>query len=201
MGSALPEQWGETRRTIDFYDVKADVEALLAMTGTPDDILVRTRLARVSASGPQRAHLARQEESRLARRTASGVGARAGFDIYAGAVRTRNRRQHLKPSCLFLKTFRDFPRSAGTSRSWSTRRCLWRPSANMLVLAPEAFCATCVSSSIYRGKGVDSGRKSVALGLIFQETSRTLTDQDADQTVAAIVERLRRELNATIRDQ
>ncbi len=54
---------------------------------------------------------------------------------------------------------------------------------------------------IYRGKGVDSGRKSVALGLIFQESSRTLTDQDADQIVAAVVERLRRELDATIRDQ
>ncbi len=33
MGSALPEQWGEARRTIDFYDVKADVEALLARDG------------------------------------------------------------------------------------------------------------------------------------------------------------------------
>jgi phenylalanyl-tRNA synthetase beta chain len=54
---------------------------------------------------------------------------------------------------------------------------------------------------IYRGKGVDSGRKSVALGLIFQETSRTLTDHDADQIVAAVADRLRRELNATIRDQ
>jgi phenylalanyl-tRNA synthetase beta chain len=54
---------------------------------------------------------------------------------------------------------------------------------------------------LYRGQGVDSGRKSVALGLIFQETSRTLTDHDADQIVAAVVDRLRRELNATIRDQ
>jgi len=37
--------------------------------------------------------------------------------------------------------------------------------------------------------------------LILQETSRTLTDQDADQIRAAVVERLRRELNASIRDQ
>jgi phenylalanyl-tRNA synthetase beta chain len=54
---------------------------------------------------------------------------------------------------------------------------------------------------IYRGAGVDSGRKSVALGLILQEDSRTLTDQDADQIVAAVMDRLRRELNASIRDQ
>ena len=54
---------------------------------------------------------------------------------------------------------------------------------------------------VYRGAGVDSGRKSVALGLILQEDSRTLTDQDADQIVAAVTDRLRRELNASIRDQ
>ena len=32
-GSALPEQWGVTARAVDFYDLKADVEAVLALTG------------------------------------------------------------------------------------------------------------------------------------------------------------------------
>jgi phenylalanyl-tRNA synthetase beta chain len=54
---------------------------------------------------------------------------------------------------------------------------------------------------VYRGPGVESGRKSVALGLILQETTRTLTDHEADEVRAAVVERLRRELNASIRDQ
>jgi phenylalanyl-tRNA synthetase beta chain len=54
---------------------------------------------------------------------------------------------------------------------------------------------------VYRGQGIDSGRKSVALGLILQDYSRTLTDDDADAVVAAVVERLRQKLNATIRDQ
>jgi phenylalanyl-tRNA synthetase beta chain len=54
---------------------------------------------------------------------------------------------------------------------------------------------------VYRGPGVDSGRKSVALGLILQDSSRTLTDVDADSVVTAVVARLRDELSATIRDQ
>ena len=29
-GTALPEQWGSATRPVDFYDVKADVEALFA---------------------------------------------------------------------------------------------------------------------------------------------------------------------------
>jgi phenylalanyl-tRNA synthetase beta chain len=54
---------------------------------------------------------------------------------------------------------------------------------------------------VYRGPGVDSGRKSIALGLILQDSSRTLTDVDADSVVTAVVARLRDELSATIRDQ
>jgi phenylalanyl-tRNA synthetase beta chain len=54
---------------------------------------------------------------------------------------------------------------------------------------------------VYRGPGVETGRKSVALGLILQDSSRTLTDVDADAVVAAVVSRLRDELSASIRDQ
>jgi phenylalanyl-tRNA synthetase beta chain len=54
---------------------------------------------------------------------------------------------------------------------------------------------------VYRGPGVDFGRKSIALGLILQDSSRTLTDVDADAVVASVVTRLRDVLSATIRDQ
>jgi phenylalanyl-tRNA synthetase beta chain len=54
---------------------------------------------------------------------------------------------------------------------------------------------------VYRGPGVESGRKSIALGLILQDSSRTLTDVDADAVMTAVVARLRDGLNATIRDQ
>jgi phenylalanyl-tRNA synthetase beta chain len=53
---------------------------------------------------------------------------------------------------------------------------------------------------VYRGPGVETGRKSVALGLIFQDITRTLTDDDADRAVASIVAELRVSLNAKIRE-
>ena len=53
---------------------------------------------------------------------------------------------------------------------------------------------------VYRGRGIEPGRKSVALGLILQETSRTLTDAEADAVVAAVVARLKSDQDATIRD-
>jgi phenylalanyl-tRNA synthetase beta chain len=53
---------------------------------------------------------------------------------------------------------------------------------------------------IYRGRGVDSGRKSIALGLILQETSRTLTDNDLEMVMGRILSRLQRDFDATLRD-
>ena len=53
---------------------------------------------------------------------------------------------------------------------------------------------------LYRGPGIDSSRKSKGLGLILQDSYRTLTDEDADRTVAAVVEHLESELGATIRN-
>ena len=54
---------------------------------------------------------------------------------------------------------------------------------------------------VYRGPSIETGRKSVALGLILQDSSRTLTDIDADAVVTAVAARLRDVLSATIRDQ
>ena len=53
---------------------------------------------------------------------------------------------------------------------------------------------------VYQGDRIDSGLKSVALGLILQESSRTLTDDDVDGVVQAVISRLERKLKAKIRD-
>ncbi len=53
---------------------------------------------------------------------------------------------------------------------------------------------------LYRGEGIESGRKSVALGLILQDSSRTLTDEDIDGVVADVTALLHKELGASLRE-
>jgi phenylalanyl-tRNA synthetase beta chain len=53
---------------------------------------------------------------------------------------------------------------------------------------------------VYTGVNIDSGRKSVALGLILQEKSHTLTDSEVDEVIQAILRRLSNELDAKLRD-
>ena len=51
----------------------------------------------------------------------------------------------------------------------------------------------------YQGKGVENGFKSLAMGLILQDESRTLTDRDVDAVIASVTEALQREYGAAIR--
>jgi len=53
---------------------------------------------------------------------------------------------------------------------------------------------------VYQGKGIESGRKSVALGLILQDSSRTLTDEDVDSVMTRITGHLEKQFGATLRE-
>jgi len=53
---------------------------------------------------------------------------------------------------------------------------------------------------VYTGEKIDSGLKSLALGLILQETSHTLTDTEVEGVMGRILQALKQELNAQLRE-
>jgi phenylalanyl-tRNA synthetase beta chain len=69
-----------------------------------------------------------------------------------------------------------------------------------VLLSGSSFLRNVRVFDVYRGAGIEEGRKSIALGLIFQDISRTLTDDDVDRAVAAVVADLRENLDARIRE-
>ena len=48
----------------------------------------------------------------------------------------------------------------------------------------------------YRGKGVEPGKKSLALRIVMQDTDRTLTDPEVEDVVASIREQLDQQFKA-----
>ena len=52
---------------------------------------------------------------------------------------------------------------------------------------------------VYRGEGIDLGEKSIAFGLTLQDSSRTLTDEDVDGTISAIMAALNSRFGARLR--
>ena len=70
------------------------------------------------------------------------------------------------------------------------------PMAKCLLDNPDGL----VVFDVYAGSGIDPKLKSIALGLILQETSRTLTDADVDSVIGSVVDRLAADFGARIRE-
>ena len=63
----------------------------------------------------------------------------------------------------------------------------------------DGMCVMCVFD-VYQGKGIDPTRKSLALGLTFQHGSRTLTDDEINDSMDRIVSTLQAQLGASLRN-
>ena len=188
-----------SRESLDFYDVKADITELLALS---DVAAIKFEVASLGCLRPGRT-------ARIVRDSAP-IG-------WLGEVHPQIAKMLNLPSNTFLfelevdLAFSAKPSKLKTiSKFPSVRRDLAivvDESVPLAVLQENVTVSAAGLLSelrifdIYRGPGVDSGRKSVALGLILQDSSRTLTDVDADAVVTAVVTRLRDELSASIRDQ
>jgi len=199
-GARWPEQWGSAPEPLDFYDVRKDVQDALALTG--DESAVRFEPESLSCLRPGR--------SARIYRGAAAVGwlgelhpqVVKALDLPTTVILFELEMEgafHAKP--LQYKKISKFP---------TIRRDLAIVIDESVPLAVLQENVTVSASGllselrvfdVYRGPGVESGRKSIALGLILQDSSRTLTDVDADAVVNAIVARLRDVLSATIRDQ
>jgi phenylalanyl-tRNA synthetase beta chain len=202
IGLGLPEQWGllrEMRKAVDFFDVKGDLEALFVATGAGPSF--RFEPAPLSCLHPGR--------SARVWRGSQPVGWIG--ELHPTLVRELD---FTYPPVLFELDFEAAlcvkkPQYREVSRFPQVRRDLAVVVDEHVALSALAERVTLASSSllrdlrffdVYRGPGVEAGRKSVALGLIFQDISRTLTDEDVERLIAAIVADLRVSLNAQLRE-
>ncbi|MDQ2069215.1 phenylalanine--tRNA ligase subunit beta [Natronospira bacteriovora] len=197
-GNAEPEQWDGRTRPADFFDVKADVEALLQISGPrvlafqadSHPALHPGQSARVSLEGADIGWLGRMHPA-----VADELDVPEGAYLFELA---------LAPICQgSVPAYRAVSRFPAVRRDLAFIVDQALPSADLIAAAREAAGDVLKEARIfdvYQGKGVDSGRKSIALGLILQDSSRTLKDQDADAVVAAVRNSLEVRCGATVRD-
>jgi len=199
-GPALPEQWGGRSRLVDYFDVRGDLEALMTETGN---------LAAFSFVADAHPALHPGQSARIWRGDrAIGWLGRLHPELEARLELTYSPivfELELEP----LLAAR-VPRHADVSRFPSVRRDLAvvvdETSTVQEILARVRASAgglltDLVLFDVYRGAGIASGRKSLAIGLNLQDISRTLTDEDTDAVVARVIADLAGEYNATIRDK
>ena len=197
-GTTVAEQWGVAVRAIDFFDLKGDVEAVLAHGGAP---AAEFRAAEHPALHPgQCAEVVCGERvvGRLGllhpdvERQLDLAGPVYLFELYIDELG-----QGVLPAFAPLSKFpsirRDLAVVVDRALPFARVRDCVRRAAPAIVKEIRLF-------DVYMGEQIDSELKSLALGLILQDSSHTLTDQRVDAAMAAILQALANELNARLRD-
>lgn len=198
MGSVTPEQWGEKIRSIDFYDVKADIESIFALTGT--NVLFKQSQHPALHPG-QTAEIYTQD------------GVLLGF---FGMLHPTHEKHFGFESVVFLFEFKlnqlkIKQQSVFTplSKFPSVRRDLALLIKNDVSAQEVIECIKLIEASnlkevkifdIYQGKGIEEGFKSIALSLHLQNDAQTLTDLVVDDTVKSVLATLTYKISAKLRD-
>jgi phenylalanyl-tRNA synthetase beta chain len=199
-GPAFPEQWGIKARPVDFFDVKGDIEALLALGGQRRFIF---RPARHPALHPGQA-----AEIVYSGNTEHPIGLlgvlhpqlQAKFGLEKSVILFELHLSALQAA--ISPKFQEISRYPAIRRDLALVLDEAIPARNVLDNVRKTAGRLLVNLELfdeYRGEGIDSGRKSLALGLTLQDTSRTLNEEDVEAVIGRVVAGLKADFDAQLR--
>ncbi|MDD2700557.1 MAG: phenylalanine--tRNA ligase subunit beta [Sideroxydans sp.] len=184
-GATVSEQWGLAARNVDFYDVKGDLEALFAPR------ILSFQAAEHPASHP----------GRSARILLDGVAIG-----WLGELHPQWQQQYDMPlpatwfevqlSALVQAAV---PKTEEISRFPAVRRDIAvlvddEIDVQVLLDAMKNQKAPYVTElalfDVYRGQGVEEGKKSLAFRVLLKDTQKTLTDSEIEPSIAMLLDAL-----------
>jgi phenylalanyl-tRNA synthetase beta chain len=198
-GTRHPENWSDKSVPVDFFDARHDIETLFAFTGRADEYqFVRDEHPALHPG----------QSARL-RRGDRGIG-------WLGRIHpVMADRFDLDPATyLFefdyaavqdgmLVQFKELSRYPSIRRDLAIVTDLDVTAEELQAevrRSAGALLRDMVIFDVYQGKGIETGRKSVAFGLILQDSSRTLTDDDVEVVVDRVTECLNKKFGAVLRE-
>ena len=193
-GSAKPEQWAATNTDIDFFDIKANVDALIGKECSYEkaehSALHPGQSARILFEGKAigwlgKLHPKWQQHYDLPKSTYL-------FELDADAVLNRELPVYNEVSKL-LPVRRDLAVVLDENISVETVLTAIRKANIPLVMDVALF-------DLYQGKGVADNKKSLALSILMHDTQKTLTDNDADAVIANLLQLLAKDFDAALRN-
>lgn len=194
-GDIVFEQWGIPARSVDFFDVKADVEVLYG----------NQKIYFKKFSHPA-LHPGKSAQIYLEDKSIGWLGElhphwQKKYGLQKNAILFEVDLESLLPKSL--------PIAREISKFPPIRRDIAiivdnSVSVHSLLASMHADKSTIVSDislfDIYRGKGMEAAKKSLAFRVLLQDTEKTLTDEEADLAVTSIVKNLENKFGATLRN-
>ena len=196
-GSRYAEQWSEKQRPVDFFDVKADVEALLDLGGETN---IRFVAEEHTALHPgQSARIYKDDQA---------IGWIGALHPKLNKPLDFNVRVYVFELALTPVLNAQIPSFEPLSKFPANRRDLALVVDSHTTAGEIDHCLNGVKSDIlkeiqlfdvYSGDGVEVGKKSIAVAFNLQHAERTLTDDEVDALMLTIAQRLEQEVGALIR--
>ena len=197
-GNRLPESWSHGRESVDFYDLKGDVEALLAAAGDAGAFrfvagehpaLHPGQCARIEREGRTVGHM-----GAIHPQLATELGIEQPLFLFelqlAGLAEGK------------LPVFSELSRFPEVRRDLALLVDRDTPAEELLSCIRESagdYLTDLKLFDVYQGKGIDPLRKSLAVGLTWQHPSRTLNDDEVSAATQTILTSLGERFNATLR--
>ena len=193
-GPALPEQWGAPASRVDFYDVKADVEALFAprrleFIKAEHPALHPGRCATVSLDG-QPVGILGELHPRWVQKYELGT-APVVFELELAAL-LATPFPHYDEVSRFPAVIRDLALVVAQNQPLAPLLAALRATAPAIVRDVALF-------DVYQGKGLGENEKSLAFRIVMQDTQRTLEDAEVEAAVASLLAVATRDFNASLR--
>ncbi len=198
-GPQQPLNWEDNQTQVDFYDLKADVEALCGISAADKEYTVEA--ASIAALHPG--------QSAILKRNGVEIG-------HFGAIHPAISKKLKLSGIVYLfeidlnalssasiPVYQEWSKFPGSTRDLAVVIDESITGAELLTTVREAGGKRLTNArifDIYRGKGVDFGRKSVALGLTFSDFSDTLKDTEVTEMIDGIIHKLSERYDATLRD-
>ena len=197
-GTRHPEGWAGSKDLVDFFDIKADVEALLAHYDAGAEFSFAP--AKHPALHPGQCAQVLRKGVAVGYIGALHPQLQQAYDLpksaYVFELSLDGLGQAVIPSFSPLSKFPEVRRDLAVLADAQT------PVGELAQAAVEAageFLTDFNIFDVYQGKGIDFNRKSVAMGLTFQHPSRTLNDEEINAAVEAVVRQLEQKYNASLR--
>jgi phenylalanyl-tRNA synthetase beta chain len=196
-GSRFSMGWSNGSEKVDFYDLKGDLEAMLSING---DTEYRFTAGEHPALHPGQCAAVFKGDKQVGLLGAlhpvlqKQLGIKAPlfvFELLLNDVTLGQLPQFASVS-KFPEVSRDLAFIVEEDVHWSQVEQIIGEQAGESLTNVTLF-------DVYRGQGIENGRKSLALGLTWQDPSRTLNDEEITSSVDKIVAKLAEGLGAQLR--
>jgi phenylalanyl-tRNA synthetase beta chain len=193
-GGALPEGWGSGARKVDFYDVKGDLEALLAPAALRFEKLAHPalhpgRAARILLDGKEIGCIGEVHPEWVQKYDLPQ--APVVFELDFASVKAASVPAYAEVS-KFPPVIRDLAIVVDQNMELQTLLDGLKGQISGLVQDVQLF-------DVYVGKGVPENKKSLAFRIVMQDTQRTLQDSEVDAAMQQLVSCFERAFGAQLR--